>query len=115
VPDDARYLILTFLMLLVPLVTAVVLIRRRAIAPGPGRDDAGSLTVRLTNHATVLINLLLVGASCAAAVAQYPYPEGNGVIPFAVLAVCAPTLSLMALFDGKRRVPWEERRSPVGR
>jgi hypothetical protein len=114
VPRDARYLVLTLLMLLVPLLSAVVLVRARIAPQGPSTDDDRSLAITLTNRAAVLCNLVLFGASCWAVVAQYPYPEGNSVIPFAVLTVCTPILSLMALLGGGRRAMREERQSTAG-
>jgi len=62
----------------------------------------------------VLGNVVLLGAACWESVAQYPYPEGNSVIPFVALAVCTPILSLMALLRGGRRAMREERRSTAG-
>ena len=103
VPRDAWYLVFTFLVLLVPLLSAVVLVRSR-VAPQPPSTDTDRLsTITLANRAAVLCNLVLFGALCWEIVAQYPYPEGNGLIPFAVLTVCAPILSLMALLGGGRR------------
>ena len=102
VPGDPLYLVLTLLVLLVPLFTAVVLVRGRIAPKEPRAGVDGSSAIRLTNRAAVLCNLVLFGASFWAAVAQYPYPEGNSVIPFAVLAVCTPILSLMALGGGRR-------------
>jgi hypothetical protein len=95
-PRDARYLALTFLVLLVPPLSAAVLVRDRIAARGPGTGSDGSSTRRLTERAAVPCNLVLLGASCWESVAQYPYPEGNSVIPFAVLTICAPILTLMA-------------------
>lgn len=103
VPREAYYQILTFLVLLVPLFSAVVLVRERIAPQGSSTDDDVSSTIRFTNRAAVLCNLVLVGASCWATVAQYPFPEGNSVIPFVILAICAPILSLMALLGGGRR------------
>lgn len=114
VPRHAHYLVLTLLVLLVPLLSAVVLVRKRIAPQGLSTDDDGSLGITLTTRAAVLCNLVLFGASCWAVVAQYPYPEGNSVIPFAVLAVCTPILSLMALLGGGRRSRRAERRSTAG-
>jgi hypothetical protein len=114
VPRHARYLVLTLLVLLVPLFTAVVLVRERIAPPGSSTDSDRWSTMTLTNRAVVLCNLVLLGASCWESVAQYPYPEGNSVIPFAVLTICAPILSLMALLGGGRRSMRERRRSTAG-
>jgi len=118
VPGDTRYLALTLLMLLVPLLSAVVLVRERMAPQGPSTEDAGTSSTTLAHRAAVLCNLMLFGASCWAVVAQYPYPEGNSVIPFAVLAVCTPILSLVALLGGGRKAMrgqapvWPPKRRP---
>jgi hypothetical protein len=101
-------------VLLVPLVSAVVLVRERVALQGPSTDDDGSSAITLTNRAAVLCNLVLLGAACWAAVAQYPYPEGNSAIPFAVLGVCMPILNLMALLSAGRGAMREKRRSTAG-
>jgi hypothetical protein len=64
--------------------------------------------IGLTDRAAVLGNVVLLGAACWESVAQYPYPEGNSVIPFVALAVCTPILSLMALLRGGRRAMRED-------
>ena len=114
VPKDARYAVLTFLVLLVPLLSAVVLVRERVAPPAPGVDGGAGPAITLTRRAAALCNLVLLGAACWAAVTQYPYPEGNGVIPFAVLVVCAPILSLMALLGGRRSAVREQRGRAAG-
>ena len=103
-PEASHFVVLTVLMLLVPLLTAVVLVRERLASPA----------VTLVNRVAVLCNLVLLGASGWEAVAQYPYPEGNSVIPFALLAVCTPILSLMALLGGGKTAMRRERRTAAG-
>jgi hypothetical protein len=103
-PGASHFVVLTLLMLLVPLLTAVVLVRERLASPA----------VTLVNRVAVLCNLVLLGASGWEAVAQYPYPEGNSVIPFALLAVCTPILSLMALLGGGKTAMRRERRTAAG-
>jgi len=76
---------LTALIVLVPTFTVFVLSGK------PGRGWAGVPGV------AVLCNLVLLGVTCWAAVTQYPYPEGSGVIPFVVLALLTPVLSLVVL------------------
>jgi hypothetical protein len=106
VPRDAPHLALSLLMVLVPLLSAVVLVRERTASPGPSRDEDGSSTRSPGNRAAVLGNLVLCGAASWAAVAQYPYPEGDSVIPFAALTVATPIVSLVALLRrGKRALP----------
>jgi hypothetical protein len=114
VPGEARYLLLTLLVLLVPLLSAVVLVRGRMARPGQGAGNDGPSTVTLASRAAGLGNLGLLGASGWESVAQYPYPEGDSLIPFAVLAVGTPILSLIALLRGRRRAVRGERRSGTG-
>jgi len=63
------------------------------------------------NRVAVVCNLVLVGFSCWAAVAQYPYPEGNGVIPFGLLMVFTPIISLVVLFRSRKRKMQEQQRT----
>jgi hypothetical protein len=56
----------------------------------------------------VFCNFVLVGFSCWAAVAQYPYPEGNGVIPFGLLMVFTPIVSLVVLLGSRKRKMQEQ-------
>jgi len=118
VPRDTHYLVLTLLMLLVPILSAAVLVRERMAPQGPSTDDDGTSSTTLAHRAAVLCNLILFGASCWAVIAQYPYPEGNSVIPFAVMAVCTPVLSLIALLGGGRKAMrgqapvWRPKRRP---
>lgn len=62
-PGDARYLVLASLVLLVPLFSAVVLVRERIAPQGPTTHDDVLPTIRFTNRVAVLCNLVLVGAS----------------------------------------------------
>jgi hypothetical protein len=100
VPREPRYLVLTLLMLLVPMFSGIVLLLQRRGLQGLSATDDESSTARLAGSGAVLSNVVLLGASGWAAVAQYPDAEGNSVIPFAVLAVCTPILTLMALLGG---------------
>jgi len=84
-PVGPFYLAFTLLMFLVPVLTVVALARR---------SSAGGSAVRM---AAAVGSLVLLAAVCWALVAQYPSPEGAGVIPFAVLAVLTPALSVAAL------------------
>ena len=111
VPSRAGDAVLTFVVLLIPLLTAVVLVRERLAVHRHRVDDGGAPTVGLAHHAAVVGNLVVLVACGWAAVARYPYPEGNGVIPFAVLAVGTPIVSLVALLGGRTREMHEERGS----
>jgi hypothetical protein len=108
---EAPYLILTLLPLLVPILSLVVLLRGgMRLQEQRTRDDPPSMST-LINRVAVFCNLVLVGFSCWAAVAQYPYPEGNGVIPFGLLMVFTPIISLVVLFGSGTRKMQEPRRT----
>jgi hypothetical protein len=89
-PNGAIHRALTGLIIVVPILT-VYAVTRTAGGAGPG--------VRLL---AVLGNLSLLGLVCWAIVTQYPYPEGPSVIPFAMLAVFTPGLSLAVLLSQVR-------------
>jgi hypothetical protein len=105
VPREPRYTVLTLLVLLVPLITAIVLSHEPMARPGPGSNRGRSSGMTPTRRVVVLCNLVLLGAACWESVAQYPYPEGDSVIPFAALTIGAPLLGLRALLGrGKTTV-----------
>lgn len=96
VPKKPHYLVLTLLMLLVPAQSTVVLLRKAGAHRAKSPGDDGSSAKTLGEREAVLCNAVLGGASCWAAVAQYLYAEGSGVIPFAVLVVGTPLVTLLA-------------------
>jgi hypothetical protein len=56
------------------------------------------------SYVAVFCNLVLIVSTCWAAIAQYPYLEGNSVIPFALLMAFTSAISLVAFFrSGKVR------------
>jgi hypothetical protein len=112
-PRDARYLLLTLLMLLVPLLSLVVLVRERVARQARSAGGDGSPATTPENRAALLCNLVLFGVSAWEAVAQYPYPEGNSMVPFAVLAVGTPMLTLLALLRSGKKVRPEAGRVPA--
>jgi hypothetical protein len=94
----APYAVLTLLMLLVPLVNEAVLIARRrptgaGASPGLARAD----------RAAIALNLASFAAAASSAVAQYPYASRGTLLPFAVLAVGTPVLSVAAILTRGRR------------
>ena len=114
IPKGAPYLILTLLPLLVPILSLVVLLRGgRRLQEQKTHDDPSSMSV-LANSMAIFCNLVLIGFSCWAAVAQYPYPEGNGVIPFALLMVFTPILTVAVLFAGKKGKTQERQKAIAG-
>ena len=84
-PEQPSHWALAALIVFVPAFTVFVITRR----PDTGGAGVPGLAV--------LCNLVLLGVTCWAAVAQYPYPEGPGIIPFVALAILTPVLSLAAL------------------
>jgi len=111
IPREAPYLILTLLPLLVPIMSLFVLLRGgMTLQEQRTRDDPSSMST-LANRAAVVCNFVLVGFSCWAAVTQYPYLEGNGVIPFGLLMVFTPIISLAVLFGNGTRKMQEPRRT----
>jgi hypothetical protein len=92
-PSRAVFLLFTVLALLVPIVSAAVILRRTT-----GRGWHRSPL----DWATGLLNVALIGLTCWAAISQFPPPEGLGVLPFAVLMFAAPILSLTVLVHSPR-------------
>jgi len=87
-PQATAYRIFTLLLILVPILTLLVVLRR-----GP---DGGWL-----RRAMAIANLALAGLIVWASIAQYPYPEGNGILIFAALTLTAPLLSAWMLLRRK--------------
>ena len=89
-PSQMGYLTLTLSVLLVSLLSAVALAwSRTGIRLG---TSAGKVP-----EAIMLCNVLVCAACVWVAVSRYPYSEGNGIIPFAVLLVATPVLTVVAL------------------
>ncbi len=110
IPREVPFLILTLLLLLVPILSLVVFLRGGMTHHEQSmRDDSSSMSTFI-NRVAVFCNFVLVGFSSWAAVSQYPYPEGNEVIPFALLMVFTPIIRLVVLFrSGKRKMPKQQR------
>lgn len=111
IPRQAPYLILTLLPLLVPILSLVVLLRGGMTREGQRTRDDPSSGSTLINRVAVFCNLVFAAFSCWAATAQYPYPEGNSVIPFALLMVFTPILSSVVLFRGGKGKGQEQQRT----
>ena len=86
-PKDAAYILFTLLLMLIPIFTVFALIRARA--------SHGSIT-RIERLAAIS-NIILLGFIAWALVDQYPHPEEEGVLAFAVLTVLTPILSAVVL------------------
>ncbi len=88
-PDEARYVLFTFLLLAVPALTVFVLKGTGAAGFPPG---PGLLRIAL------LGNAVLAAAVCLALLTQPPHPPDPGVREFIFMTVATPVVSLAALF-----------------
>jgi hypothetical protein len=101
IPAKASYALFTLLIIVVPLFTAFVVVRPRF---------RGEQRARIAVFPRIAAwgNVVLLGFVGWALVTQYPYPEGVGVIPFGVLALLTPVLSLAVLRRHQDFVTMEE-------
>ena len=83
----AAYKLFVLLLLGVPVFTTF------ALARGGGENAA---------RFAAFLNVILLGAVFWALVDQYPHPEDPGVVPYAVLLVLTPIVSVVALRRGGR-------------
>jgi hypothetical protein len=109
VPMQAAYIVFTLLSLLVPILSLVVISRSRVsggwLGPHVKRKPLGekrktedrSFAGATLNSVAVVCNIVLFGFVCWALMDQYPHPEEEGVIPFAVLMVLTPVLSMVVI------------------
>ena len=102
VSREVPYLILTVLLLFVPIVSSVVLLRRRAKGDGQDAHDERPSSSTHIARVAILFNVLLFGFSCWAIVAQYPHPKEDGVIAYALIVVLAPILNVVVFFSSWR-------------
>jgi hypothetical protein len=103
VSREGPYVVFTLLLLLVPILSVVALVRRGGNRPDLGTHDVPSSRSTVTKRVAVSSNLVWLAFSCWAIVDQYPHPADAGVIPFAVLVVVTPIVSLAALLGRGRR------------
>jgi len=107
-PTNAAYIVFTLLLVLIPIFSLLVL-------SGSGvSDDAHKLaaerkpsgeakrviafpSLRTAKILTIICNIVLLGFACWAIVNQYPHPEEFGVIPYEILVMVTPILSVLAL------------------
>ncbi len=99
-PRQTGDLALTLAVLGVALLSAIVLAAGRAGA----RVPSTGLFV-LAERTSVVCNVLVFAACLWVAVGRYPYPEGNSIIPFAVLLVATPIMTVIALLGAMARTP----------
>jgi hypothetical protein len=82
---EPAYALFTLLLIVVPLYTAYALASRVGHASVPAR------------RAAVVFNVVLLAGIAAAVVDQYPHPNEPGFVPYVLLMVFTPLLSIVAL------------------
>lgn len=120
-PKEAGYIVFTLLVVLIPILNVVVLFRsgagdgwvglhmkRKALEAQPKTDALSSRSTAIERVAAIC-NIVLLGFVCWALVDQYPHPEEEGVIAYALLMVLTPILSVVVLFRSGRS---DSRRGP---
>lgn len=83
-PQGAAYVVFSFLLLLVPIISVVVLARF-------------SMNTAMKIVA-VISNIIALGFTCWANVDQYPHSKEGGVMALTVLIISTQIVSLLALF-----------------
>jgi len=113
VPGKTLFLVFTWLALLVPVMTVAVFWAGAVTRHRQKPRRASSSLESLPRLVAVLCNLVLAGFSCWALVSQYPYAEGNSVIPLGLLMVFTPIVSVVALLGGTKDGVRARRGSPA--
>jgi hypothetical protein len=108
-PAQAAYIVFTLWALSTHAFSAAVIrrmgtadgwlrLRGRGTAPdGRGRTSSTKSIARI---AAVLMNVVLLGFVCWAMADQYPHPEEEGFIPYAVMMAATPAFSLAVFLSG---------------
>jgi hypothetical protein len=116
-PKGASYILFTLWLLLTLILNSVVISRsgasdgwlglhmNRKTLEGKKIDDLSSTSI-VMRVVAIICNIILLGFTCWAFVDQYPHPEEDGVITFAVLMVLTPILSLVVLFRNGESDGW---------
>ena len=117
-PKGASYILFTLWLLLTLILSSVVISRsgardswlglqmkRKALEEQEKAVDLSS-TSTVMSVVAIICNIILLGFTCWAFVDQYPHPEEDGVIAFAVLMVLTPILSLVVLFHHEAKDSW---------
>ena len=74
---------------------------------GPGAGWIGSMKAKdLLILGAIVLNVVSLGYVCWAFVDQYPHPDEEGFIEFAVMMVVTPILSLVVLLRGRPAGGW---------
>jgi hypothetical protein len=96
-PRDGIYVAFTLALILIPLVTAFVLVRDRAGGARPNVTGSRTSLPRLA----ALGNIVLLGLVVLAMVDQYPHPDEPGFLAFVALTVVTPILSALVLMRNR--------------
>lgn len=89
---EPAYVLFALLLVVVPLFTAY------ALGSRVGRASAS------TRRAAIIGNVVLLASIAAAIVAQYPHPNEPGFIPYVLLMVFTPVLSIVTLVANRARL-----------
>ncbi len=108
-PEGASYIVFTLWLLFTLILSSVVISRTGAnegLAAIPRARDLlenerktrdRSLSSNATRILAITSNVVLLGFICWAFVDQFPHPQEEGLIPYTILIVLTPVLSLMVL------------------
>lgn len=112
-PKETSYIIFTLLVLLILILNVIVLSRngtrdgrpdfhmkRKATEERRKMDSLSSMGTVIRIGA-IICSIVLFGFIYWAFLDQYPHPEEDGVIAYAILMVLTPILSLVALFRSR--------------
>ena len=117
-PTEASYIVFTVWALMTLILSPAVISRRGAsdgwlglLMKGKASEqqekvDGPSSTSTTMRTVAIICNVVFLAYFCWAFVDQYPHPEEEGFIPFAVLMVLTPILNLVALFCGGAGAGW---------
>lgn len=96
-PTQAHFVALSLLLVLVPGLSALVIGRA---------DSAASQPMGIGRPLAITFNIVLLGASFWAFVTQFPsHPSEPGLIPFVILTLGVPVVSLLVLWRDQRPFP----------
>jgi hypothetical protein len=109
---ETAYTIFALLLLSVPILSAAVVSRsgvsdgwlgspwKRKAVREQGKSESVSSAGTRMNYLAMISNIVLFGFVCWALVDQYPHPEEEGFVPYAVLTLLTPILNLVVIVRG---------------
>jgi UDP-N-acetylmuramyl pentapeptide phosphotransferase/UDP-N-acetylglucosamine-1-phosphate transferase len=114
ISKETCYIVLTFLLLLVPVFNMLSIMRSRAnkswldfhlkkkaLEEHMKTNDLSS-KIPVMNILAIICNIVLLGVSCWAIVNQYPHPKESGLLLYTVILILTPILSSVALAFSKK-------------